>query len=79
LNQSTEEILERTPNAMRTIMLGPSTPMASNAFAHLPVDVLAGTVPVDQDKVLQAVRNGAGTRMIQKFSRKVHAEIGEDR
>jgi hypothetical protein len=79
LNQSTEEILDRAPNAVRTVMLGPSTPMASNAFAHLPVDLLAGTVPVDQDKVLQAVRNGAGTRMIQKFSRKVHAELGPDR
>ena len=73
LNQSTEEILAHTSNDIQTVMLGPSTPMVPEAFAHLPVAILAGTVPVDREKVLQAVRNGAGTRHIQQYSRKVYA------
>ncbi|MFP4428768.1 MAG: Rossmann-like domain-containing protein [Desulfovermiculus sp.] len=73
LNQSTEEILTHTSTEVRTVMLGPSTPLVPEAFAHLPVSILAGTAPLDQDKVLQAVRNGAGTRNIQQYSRKVYA------
>ncbi|MBS3780031.1 MAG: DUF364 domain-containing protein, partial [Desulfovermiculus sp.] len=73
LNQSTEDILSHTSKEVRTVMLGPSTPMVPEAFAHLPVAILAGTVPVDRENVLQAVRNGAGTRNIQQYSRKVYA------
>lgn len=73
LNQSTEDILSHTSKAVRTVMLGPSTPMVPEAFSHLPVAILAGTVPVDREKVLQAVRYGAGTRHIQQYSRKVYA------
>ena len=75
INQTTEDILSRASDTVRTVMLGPSTPMAKEAFAHLPVSMLAGTVPVDQDKVLQAVRNGAGTPVIQKYSRKVYTDL----
>ena len=46
---------------MKTIMLGPSTPMVENAFKHLPVHMLAGTVPVDKEKTLKAIRHGMGT------------------
>jgi hypothetical protein len=49
--------------------------MVPEVFDHLPVTMLAGTAPVDREKVLQAVRNGAGTRMIQRYSRKVHANL----
>jgi hypothetical protein len=75
LNQSTEEILNNVSASVRTVMLGPSTPMVPEAFAHLPVSMLAGTVPVDKENVLQAVRNGAGTRIIQRHSRKVYTKL----
>lgn len=75
LNQTCEEILAQTSSSVRTVMLGPSTPMVPEAFAHLPVTMLAGTAPVNREKVLQAVRNGAGTRMIQRYSRKVYANL----
>jgi uncharacterized protein (DUF4213/DUF364 family) len=51
-------------------MLGPSTPMVAEAFRHLPVHMLAGTVPIDKQNVLKAVRHGMGTPVLQKFSRK---------
>jgi len=75
LNQSTEEILTRTSREVRTVMLGPSTPLVPKAFQHHPITMLAGTVPMEHNGVLQAVRNGAGTRIIQRFSRKVYTEL----
>ena len=70
LNQSTEEILENVSEKVKTVMLGPSTPMAGKAFEHLPVHMLAGTVPIDKEKTLKAVRHGMGTPVLHKFSRK---------
>ena len=76
LNQSTEEILGHTSDTLRTVILGPSTPMVPDAFASLPVNLLAGTVPLDSKGVLQCIRHGAGTRSIHKFSRKAFTELG---
>ena len=74
LNQSTEELLAHlAPNVTKVIMLGPSTPVVPEAFSHLPVSILAGTVPVDHAAVLRAVRHGQGTPVIHRFSRKVCA------
>ncbi|RZB34692.1 MAG: uncharacterized protein SRB1_00460 [Desulfobacteraceae bacterium Eth-SRB1] len=70
LNNTTEEILRNTAENVRTVMLGPSTPMVPDAFEHLPVHMLAGTVPTEKENVLKAVRHGMGTRFIHKFSRK---------
>jgi hypothetical protein len=70
LNNTTEEILQNAHQKLKTIMLGPSTPMVAEAFDHLPVHMLAGTVPIDKEKVLKAIRHGMGTPVLQKFSRK---------
>ena len=70
LNNTTEEILENISENVKTAMLGPSTPMVGEAFVHLPVHMLAGTVPVDKEKVLKAIRHGIGTRFIHKYSKK---------
>ncbi len=70
LNNTTEEILGNVGENVKTVMLGPSTPMVCEAFEHLPVHMLAGTVPLEKEKVLKAVRHGVGTPVIHKFSRK---------
>jgi uncharacterized protein (DUF4213/DUF364 family) len=70
LNNTTEEILEHAGKEVKTILLGPSTPMVPEAFGHLPVHMLAGTVPLEKDKVLKAIRHGMGTPIIHRFSRK---------
>jgi len=75
LNNTCEEILAHLGQGVKTVMLGPSTPLVAEAFAHLPVDILAGTVPVDKDNVLRAIRHGQGTPVIQKYSRKVFLEL----
>ncbi len=51
-------------------LLGTSTPMVGEAFEHLPVHMLAGSVPVDKENVLKAVRHGIGTRFIHQYSKK---------
>jgi uncharacterized protein len=77
LNDSTEEVLSRLAPGVKVIMLGPSTPLVADAVRHLPVHILAGTVPVDKEAVMRAVRHGAGTPVIHRFSRKVYAMLPE--
>jgi len=71
LNNTTEDILENAGQGVKTVLLGPSTPMIPGAFDHLPVNMLAGTVILKQENALKAVRHGAGTPVIQKFGRKI--------
>ncbi|MBW2433934.1 MAG: hypothetical protein JRF36_10035, partial [Deltaproteobacteria bacterium] len=66
----TEEILSHLHEKAKTAMLGPSTPMVAEAFAHLPVHMLAGTVPIEKDRIIKAVRHGMGTPVLHRFSRK---------
>lgn len=77
LNNSTEEILAHAGQNLKSIMLGPSTPpLVAEAFNHLPVHMLAGTVPLDKEKSLKAIRHGMGTPVLHKFSRKVFMDLG---
>jgi uncharacterized protein (DUF4213/DUF364 family) len=75
LNNTTEEILANAGKQLKTVMLGPSTPMVAEALKHLPVHMLAGTVPVDKEETLKAVRHGMGTPVLHKYSRKVYLSI----
>jgi uncharacterized protein (DUF4213/DUF364 family) len=75
LNNSTEEILANVHAKVKTLMLGPSTPMVAKAFGHLPVHMLAGTVPVDKERLLKAIRHGMGTPVLHKFSRKSYLAL----
>ena len=75
LNNTTEEILQHVSPTVKTVMLGPSTPMVAAAFEHLPVHMLAGTVPIDTANVLKATRHGMGTPVLQKFGRKSYLSL----
>ena len=75
LNNSAEEILANVHDKVKTILLGPSTPMVAGAFDHLPVHMLAGTVPIEKDKILKATRHGMGTPVLHKFSRKSYLSL----
>jgi uncharacterized protein (DUF4213/DUF364 family) len=75
LNNSTEEILANVHDHVKTLMLGPSTPMVAAAFDHLPVHMLAGTVPLDRERLLKAIRHGMGTPVLHKFSRKSYLTL----
>jgi uncharacterized protein (DUF4213/DUF364 family) len=75
LNNSTEEILANVHGKVKTLMLGPSTPMVAKAFDHLPVHMLAGTVPLDKENTVKAVRHGMGTPVLHRFSRKSYLTL----
>ncbi len=75
LNRTTEDILSRLGAGVKVVMLGPSTPMTGDVFRHLPVHMLAGTVPLNKEGVLKAVRHGAGTPVIHRHSRKVYLKL----
>ena len=75
LNNSAEEILANVHDKVKTILLGPSTPMVAEAFDHLPVHMLAGTVPIEKDNILKAIRHGMGTPVLHKFSRKSYLSL----
>jgi hypothetical protein len=75
LNNSTEEILANVHARVKTIMLGPSTPMVAAAFEHLPVHMLAGTVPLDKENIVKTVRHGMGTPVLHRFSRKSYITL----
>jgi uncharacterized protein (DUF4213/DUF364 family) len=75
LNNTSEKILGHTHPDIKTVMLGPSTPMVKKAFEHLPVHMLAGTVPLDKNKILKSVRHGMGTPILHRFSRKSYLSI----
>ena len=75
LNDTTEHILSHVRKDTRCAMLGPGTPMTKKPFSHLPLHLLAGTVPVDKNQVLKMIRHGMGTRMIHKYSKKVLMQL----
>ena len=63
LNHTAEDILDHT----------------ADAFASLPVDFLAGSVPLYTEPVLRAVRHGAGTPVIQRYARKVYLKLNRSK
>jgi uncharacterized protein (DUF4213/DUF364 family) len=75
LNNTAEKILGYVHQKIKTVMLGPSTPMIGEAFSHLPVHMLAGTVPLNKEKILKAIRHGMGTPVLHKYSRKSYLEL----
>ncbi|MDX1707551.1 MAG: DUF364 domain-containing protein [Desulfobacterales bacterium] len=77
LNNTTEEILSQLHHQAKSAMLGPSTPMVAEVFAHLPVHMLAGTVPLERDNIIKAVRHGMGTPVLHRFSRKSYLSLSD--
>ena len=74
LNDSAEELLLATGPGVRSVIMGPSTPLVPAAFAHLPLTALAGIVTCDAVAVEKAVRHGAATPGMKPYVRKVYCD-----
>jgi uncharacterized protein (DUF4213/DUF364 family) len=72
VNSTMEDILSHAGPQLKTVVLGPSTPMLPEAFAHLPIHMLAGSAVMDREAALKAIRHGGGTRALKPFTRKVY-------
>ncbi len=75
---TTEELLSHLAPVTPCALLGPTTPMIPEAFTHLPIHILGGTLPVDSKGVLKAIRHGRGTKAIHQASRKIYYRAGTD-
>lgn len=75
LNNTTETILSQVGDSVRTALLGPSTPLILSVFSHLSLNLLAGILPLEKQKIIKAVCQGAGTPVIHRFSRKCYLKI----
>ena len=69
INNTLDDLLARMSKDVRVALMGPSTPLLKTPFQGN-VRLLAGTVPMDPEATLRAVRQAKGTPVIQKFSRK---------
>lgn len=58
-----------------TAVLGPSTIMEESLYKGTPVSIIGGTLPLDNDNILKAIRNGKGTPDLHKYSRKIYQVI----
>jgi uncharacterized protein (DUF4213/DUF364 family) len=77
LNNSFEEIAARLAPDVRAALVGPSTPMVADAFSDWPmIKALAGTVPIENEPILKAVRHGLGTPYLHKYSKKATLVLG---
>jgi hypothetical protein len=77
LNDTADELLAAVGPDVRVVMMGPSTPLVAEAFSDLPVQVLAGTVPLDPEGIFKAVRHGKGTPVLQRFARKAYLPLSD--
>jgi hypothetical protein len=75
LNGSLERFVAAASQRVRTVVLGPSTPLVPSAYRGLAVHVIAGMVPVEGPRVLSAVRQGAGTPQLTPLCRRVYRTL----
>jgi len=69
INNTLDDLLASMGKDVRVALLGPSTPLLKAPFQGK-VHILAGTVPMDSEATLRAVRQAKGTPVIQRFSKK---------
>jgi uncharacterized protein (DUF4213/DUF364 family) len=68
----TDTILSHVGPQVKTVMLGPTTPVIPDAFDHLPIHMLAGSFISDAELALRMIRHGGGARTLKQASRKVY-------
>lgn len=72
LSASLERFLVVAGRRVKTVILGPSTPMVPAAFSEFAVSMIAGMVPLEVPGILSAIRQGAGTRELTPLCRRVY-------
>jgi len=74
-NRSFSQVIAETKDSCDIFILGPSTPLATELFCHPNVRALFGTVfKPDDQRVLDVIKAGKGTRSFIKFASKAVLE-----
>jgi uncharacterized protein len=67
MNGTVDALMESAGNCREIVLLGPSTPLISEAFDGTPVTWLSGIAVADSDGLLRLVSEGGGTRLFRPF------------
>lgn len=78
INKTFEEIIEKTRNARKKVILGPSTPLFPEFYEGLGIDFASGVIVKDGDRTLQIVGQGGGTRNFKDYVKKVNIKIPQN-
>jgi uncharacterized protein len=75
INDTLDDLLPFTQGCREVVVLGPSTPMWTQAFAGTPVTMLSGVVISEPAPVLKAISEGGGMRAFGPFIQKVNLRL----
>lgn len=71
INNSIDSLLEASAGCRDVVLLGASTPLASDVFADTPVTLLSGVLVTRPEEVLSIVSEGGGMMVFNDAVRKV--------
>jgi len=67
INGTCDELLSKLGNPRAAVLLGPSSPLCSDAFAGTKITHIAGSRVREADDVLRVVSEGGGTMLMKKY------------
>lgn len=76
INRTIDELLDAASRCREVVMLGPSTPLATEVFEETPVTWLSGVTVADPDGLMQVVSEAGGTRVFSRFVTKCNIPVG---
>lgn len=79
-NDTFEEIIKSLKEQCDIFMLGPSSILSREIFDYWNIKIIFGTVfEKNDERILDIIKNGGGTKMFQPLGRKVYLENVSDR
>ena len=74
INGTIDSLLEAATECREVVILGPSTPLVSEAFNGTPVTLLSGVVVID-DQILRVVSEGGGMKHFKPYVHKLNLRV----
>ncbi len=75
INHTIDALLEAAEACREVALVGPTTPLLPQAFAHSSVTLLSGVMVTDPSQTLQVISEGGGRRFYNPFVRKVSLRL----
>ena len=77
INNTIDHLLDLAESCREVAVLGPSTPLLSDAFSDTPVSCLSGIRIQEPLKVLQIIGEGGGFRGFKRYAQKLNLRLRE--
>lgn len=75
LNHTIDDLLTFTKGCREVVLLGPSTPLISEAFKDTSISCLSGVIVVNSNEILRIVSEGGGMRDFHNTIKKVNLRL----